>query len=265
MDTLVVSRQALEDLLREVGSYLRTQAQTFSRSDAEYKTARDPVSYVDRTAEALLRQGCARLLPEAGFILEETGHFNTDQEYIWVIDPLDGTKNFVHGIPLYSISLALLHRGEPILGMVYAVPQDELFWAVKGYGAYLGSERLSVSSCTDPDKLLVATGFMYREPQRAEKYFQVLTEVLRRYGGLRRLGSAAIDLAYVAAGRLDVFFEMDLNPWDTAAGSLLVQEAGGLVTDFTGGHNPLFAKSILAGNPWAHQELLRLLQAHQLE
>ncbi len=265
MDNLVVSYRALEGLIREVGAYLREQAQSFSRAHAEYKTARDPVSYVDRTAEALLREGCARLLPEAGFILEETGQFNTEQEYIWVIDPLDGTKNFVHGIPLFGISVALLRRGEPILGMVYAVSQDELFWAVKGYGAYLGQERLQVSTCEDPDKILVVTGFMYRDPARAEKYFKVLADVMRQYGGLRRLGSAALDLAYVAAGRLDVFFEMDLNPWDVAAGSLLVQEAGGIVTDFTGQPHFLFGKSILAGGAWAHQSLLSLIQSHNLE
>ena len=265
MDSVVVSRRALEDLLREVGAYLRTQAQSFSRHEAEYKTARDPVSYVDRTAEALLQEGCHRLLPEAGFILEETGLSNSENEFVWVIDPLDGTKNFVHGLPLFGISVALLHRGSPVLGMVYAVPQDELFWAVKGQGAYLGDKRLSVSTYTDPDKLLVVTGFMYRDPERAEKYFQVLVEVMRRYGGLRRLGSAALDLAYVAAGRLDVFYEMDLNPWDVAAGSLLVQEAGGLVTDFTGSPNYLFGTSILAGSAWAHGELLSLLRAYGLQ
>ncbi len=265
MDTLVVSRQALEELIRQVGSYLRLQYHNFSRSDTEYKTARDPVSYVDRTAEALLQEGCARILPEAGFILEETGSLNAQYEYVWVIDPLDGTKNFVHGIPLFGISVALLQRGEPIFGMVYAVPQDELFWAVKGHGAYLGQERLQVSSCEDPDRLLVVTGFMYREPVRAEKYFQVLAEVMRRYGGLRRLGSAALDLAYVAAGRLDVFFEMDLNPWDVAAGGLLVREAGGIVTDFAGQPNYLFGKSIVAGGSWAHQAILSVLRTYKLE
>ena len=261
----MVSRRALEGLLREVGAYLCAQARNFSRAHAEYKTARDPVSYVDRTAEALLREGCARLLPEAGFILEEAGHFNIEKEYIWVIDPLDGTKNFVHGIPLFAISVALLRRGEPILGMVYAVPQDELFWAVRGHGAYLGDERLQVSTCEDPDKILVVTGFMYRDPDRAEKYFRVLADVMRQYGGLRRLGSAALDLAYVAAGRLDVFFEMDLNPWDVAAGSLLVQEAGGIVTDFTGQPNFLFGKSIIAGGVWSHQALLSLIRSHHLD
>ncbi len=264
MDGMVVSKSALESLIRQVGAYLRTEAQGFSRSHTEYKTARDPVSYVDRMAEAMLREGCARLLPEAGFILEEEGAFAADQEYVWVIDPLDGTKNFVHGIPLFGISVALLHMGQPIVGMVYAVPQDELFWAVRGYGAYLGHERLQVSVCDNPDKLLVVTGFMYREAERAEKYFQVLNEAMRRYGGLRRLGSAALDLAYVAAGRLDVFFEMDLNPWDVAAGSLLVSEAGGLVTDFAGTENHLFGQSILAGGPWAHASVLELLQRQDL-
>lgn len=260
MDKAVVSLQALFHAVREVGAYLREEFYRFSRSDTEYKTARDPVSYVDRQAEELLRERCARLLPEAGFILEESGGFGQEKEFLWVIDPLDGTKNFVHGIPLFGISVALLHQKEPLLGVVYAVPQDELFWAVRGEGAYLGKERLHVSTVEDPDKLLVVTGFMYRDPHRSELYFQALNEVMRRFGGLRRLGSAALDLAYVAAGRLDVFFEMDLNPWDVAAGALIVQEAGGKVTDFAGHTNYLFGGSILAGGTWAHEAVHRILQ-----
>lgn len=255
---------ALEALVRRVGDYLRTQAKHFSRQEAEYKTARDPVSYVDRTAEAMLREGCAKLLPEAGFILEEEGSVNDDKPLLWVIDPLDGTKNFVHGISFFGISVALLQNRQPVVGVVYAVPQDEFFWAVRGQGAYVEGECLRVSSTADPDKLLVATGFMYRDPERAERYFRALAEVMRRFGGLRRLGSAALDLAYTAAGRLDVFFEMDLNPWDVAAGSLLIQEAGGVVTDFAGEANFLFGGSILAGNSWAHEAIRQVLEVHGL-
>ncbi|MEN3040027.1 MAG: inositol monophosphatase family protein [Bacteroidia bacterium] len=256
----VVSLPALFQAIREVGSYLYREFKQFSRSHTEYKTARDPVSYVDRQAETLLQERCARLLPEAGFILEESGGTQHDKELLWVIDPLDGTKNFVHGIPLFGISVALLHHRQPILGVVYAVPQEETFWAVRGAGAYCGEERLHVSPTDDADKLLVVTGFMYRDPERAEKYFRALNEVMRRFGGLRRLGSAALDLAYVAAGRLDVFFEMDLNPWDVAAGALLVSEAGGLVTDFSGGNDFLFGGRILAGGPWAHQAVQTVLR-----
>lgn len=256
----VVSLPALLSAIREVGAYLRERFYSFSRSDTEYKTARDPVSYVDRHAEELLLERCARLLPEAGFILEEAGAKNQEKELLWVIDPLDGTKNFVHGIPLFGISVALLHQRTPILGIVYAVPQDEAFWAVRGSGAYREKEPLQVSSTTDPDKLLIVTGFMYKDPERAERYFRALNEVMRRFGGLRRLGSAALDLAYVAAGRLDAFFEMDLNPWDVAAGALLVKEAGGIVTDFSGEENYLFGNSILAGSPYAHQKVQEVLR-----
>lgn len=256
----VVSLPALLKAIREVGAYLREQFYQFSRSETEYKTARDPVSYVDRHSEELLRERCARLLPEAGFILEESGGTDHERELVWVIDPLDGTKNFVHGIPLFGISVALLHHQKPIVGVVYAVPQDEIFWAVRGAGAYLEKVPLHVSTANDPDKLLVVTGFMYRDPERAERYFYALNEVMRRFGGLRRLGSAALDLAYVAAGRLDVFFEMDLNPWDVAAGSLLVEEAGGRVTDFAGGDTYLFGNSILAGGTWAHEAVLTVLR-----
>lgn len=251
----VVSLPALLSAIREVGAYLREEFQRFSRTDTEYKTARDPVSYVDRRAEELLQSHCTRLLPEAGFILEESGGADQDRELVWVVDPLDGTKNFVHGIPLFGISVALLYHQKPILGVVYAVPQDEAFWAVRGGGAFREKAPLHVSTTSDPDRLLVVTGFMYRDPTRAERYFQALNEIMRRFGGLRRLGSAALDLAYVAAGRLDVFFEMDLNPWDVAAGALIVEEAGGRVTDFSGGENYLFGGSILAGGEWAHEAL----------
>ncbi|GIV23415.1 MAG: inositol monophosphatase [Bacteroidia bacterium] len=260
MGDTVVAIPALLRIVREVGAYLRDEFRRFSRRDAEYKTARDPVSYVDRTAEAMLQERCARLLPEAGFILEESGGEAQEKPFVWVIDPLDGTKNFVHGIPLYGISVALLHKRQPVAGVVYAVEQDEAFWAVRGSGAYREKERLSVSDTADPDKLLVVTGFMYKNPERAERYFRALNEVMRRFGGLRRLGSAALDLAYVAAGRMDVFFEMDLNPWDVAAGSLLVQEAGGVVTDFAGGEGYLWEGSILAGSPWAHEALRAVLR-----
>ncbi|MCX8112208.1 MAG: inositol monophosphatase [Bacteroidia bacterium] len=259
-----VSLPALLSAIRGVGTYLRDEFQRFSRSDTEYKTARDPVSYVDRRAEELLQERCARLLPEAGFILEERGGSDSDKDFVWVIDPLDGTKNFVHGIPLFGISVALLYQRTPIVGVVYAVPQDEIFWAVKGAGAFRGTDPLRVSETTDPDKILVVTGFMYKDRVRAEKYFLALSEVMRRFGGLRRLGSAALDLAYVAAGRMDVFFEMDLNPWDVAAGSLLVQEAGGRVTDFSGGDKYLFHHTILAGSPWAHQAVLEVLEQVEL-
>lgn len=259
-----VSLPALLNAIREVGAYLRSEFYRFSPTETEYKTARDPVSYVDRRSEELLRERCSRLLPEAGFILEESGGSDQERELVWVIDPLDGTKNFVHGIPLFGISVALLHYRKPILGVVYAVPQNEVFWAVRGAGAYRENERLRVSEVSDPDKLLVATGFMYRDPERAERYFRALNEVMRRFGGLRRLGSAALDLAYVAAARLDVFFEMDLNPWDVAAGSLLVEEAGGRVTDFTGGDSYLFGNSILAGGAWAHEAVLKVLREEGL-
>ncbi|MEN2992433.1 MAG: inositol monophosphatase family protein [Bacteroidia bacterium] len=261
MAALAFPLAALLQIVRSVGAYLRTEFRQFSREQAEYKTARDPVSYVDREAEMRLKEACARLVPEAGFILEESGEITSDKELLWVIDPLDGTKNFVHGIPLFGISVALLHYRRPVVGVVYAVEQDEAFWAVAGRGAYRDHEPIHVSHTGDPDKILAVTGFMYNSPERAERYFQVLNEVLRRFGGLRRLGSAALDLAYVAAGRLDVFFEMDLHPWDVAAGSLLVQEAGGRVTDFRGTAEYLWSRSILAGNAWAHARLLELIQA----
>ncbi|MCS6789558.1 MAG: inositol monophosphatase [Bacteroidia bacterium] len=260
MDNTLVAVPALLRLVREVGDYLREEFYRFDRRATEYKTARDPVSYVDRTAENMLQERCMRLLPEAGFILEESGSSDLNKPLLWVIDPLDGTKNFVHGIPLFGISVALLVEKKPVAGVVYSVMQDEAFWAVRGNGAFREKERIYVREVEDPDKVLVVTGFTYRDKARSEKYFIALNEVMRRFGGLRRLGSAALDLAYVAAGRMDVFFEMDLNPWDVAAGSLLVEEAGGKVTTFTGESDFLWGNEILAGSPWGHEALRQVLQ-----
>ncbi len=261
------SPMATEDLLTElkgqvlqVGEFIRNERKGFNHAKSEIKGKNDLVSYVDRTAEARLVKKCRSLIPGSGFILEEGENVHTDSPFRWIIDPLDGTTNFVFGIPVYSISLALQFEGETVIGLVYEVNNDELFCAVKGCGASLNGKPMYVRDNQELGQALVATGFPFRKFGHVEAYLKLLEHFMRHTRGIRRLGSAAVDLAYVAAGRFDGYFESNLSPWDVAAGELLVREAGGSVTDYKGGEDYIFGKSICASNGKLHAEFLDLIQ-----
>ncbi|HSV76060.1 MAG TPA: inositol monophosphatase family protein [Bacteroidales bacterium] len=243
-------------LARSTGSYIRNEVNQLQSSRIETKSLHNFVTYVDKTSEKLLVDRLQELLPQAGFIVEEDTLQKQGQEYLWVVDPLDGTTNFIHGVPVFSISIALMQHDEAILGVVYEINRDECFWAIKGQGAWLNEKPIKVSSAPSVNDSLLATGFPYYDYQRLEQYLELFTWCLRNSHGVRRLGSAAADLAYVAAGRFDGFFEYSLSPWDVAAGSLLVSEAGGKVTDFSGTKNFIAAREIVATNPLIFDELL---------
>jgi myo-inositol-1(or 4)-monophosphatase len=243
-------------LARSTGSYIRNEVNQLQSSRIETKSLHNFVTYVDKTSEKLLVDRLQELLPQAGFIVEENTLQKQGQEYLWVVDPLDGTTNFIHGVPVFSISIALMQHDEAILGVVYEINRDECFWAIKGQGAWLNEKPIKVSSAPSVNDSLLATGFPYYDYQRLENYMELFTWCLRNSHGVRRLGSAAADLAYVAAGRFDGFFEYSLSPWDVAAGSLLVSEAGGKVTDFNGTKNFIAAREIVATNPLIFDELL---------
>lgn len=217
------------------------------------------VSYVDTGSEKIIIEGLKGLLPESGFLAEEGTTAQAEAEYTWIIDPLDGTTNFLHQIPTYAISIALQYQDEIVFGLVYEVNRKECFYAIKGEGAYLNHERIYVSEAAFSDTL-IATGFPYYDFSKTKAYLGVLEELMKSTRGIRRLGAAAVDLAYVACGRFNGFYEYSLAPWDVAAGALLVREAGGVVTDFKGGEDWLHGKSIVVGSPNTHQELLRLLK-----
>ncbi len=234
-------------LIREVGQYIRTEAARFDYHVVEEKGRNDLVSYVDKRAEKMLVRGLQDILPEAGFITEEGTATHRQEKLRWVIDPLDGTTNFTHGLPVYAISVALLAGEELVAGVVYEINKEEMFWATKGGGAWLGDKRIYVSGREKLAESLLATGFPYYNFDRMEAYLRILNDFMQATHGLRRMGSAAVDLAYVACGRFEGFFEYNLNAWDVAAGSLLVSEAGGRVTDFRLGNNFLFGKEIIAG------------------
>jgi len=247
----------LAALCRNTADFIRQEAATFDRGKVEHKGVHDLVSYVDQETERKLVAGLRQLLPEAGFITEEgtAGPDSQTEEYTWIIDPLDGTTNFVHGLPVYSISVALLHQRELVVGVVHEVNRDESFRAVRGGGAYCNEQPLHVTDVADLNSSLIATGFPYKDFGKMSTYLQVLGAFMNRSHGVRRLGSAAVDLAYVAAGRFEGFFEFNLNSYDVAAGILLVREAGGHVTQFLHDGDPLFGREVVASNRLVHAQM----------
>lgn len=240
---------------KEVGTFIKQESKKINIGDVELKSKNSFVTYVDKRAEKKLVDLLSELIPHSGFITEEGTSDKKGETYNWVIDPLDGTTNFIHGIPVYCVSIALLKNNELILGVIYEPNQKELFYAWKNGGAYLNGKSISVSSTKNISDALLATGFPYYDYKKLAAYMDILTWLMRNSRGVRRIGSAAVDLAYVACGRFDGFYEYSLNAWDVAAGALIIMEAGGSVTDFNSGKNYLFGKEILASNLLLKREL----------
>jgi myo-inositol-1(or 4)-monophosphatase len=220
----------------------------------------DFVSTADHRSEKILMQELQKARPNFGFIIEESGVVpGSDQEQRWIIDPLDGTSNFLHGIPQFSISIALQVGEEIVAGVIYNPAIDELFWAEKGKGAFLNKRRLRVSGRKHLDECLIAAGTPFSRHGNSKPFLNLMEKIIPHIGGLRRFGSAALDLAYVAAGRFDGYFEMGLSAWDIAAGLLMVKEAGGYVSEVDGGSNMLTTGSILVANPDIFNQLSKLV------
>jgi myo-inositol-1(or 4)-monophosphatase len=250
--------QAIE-VAREAGKFIAEEQKKFSQSEVMSKGQRDLVSYVDMNAEKIIVKGLKQILPEAAFLTEEKTVSDTGASLRWIIDPLDGTTNFVHGVPAFSVSIALQQEDELLIGVVYEINLDECFYAWKNGGAFLNGEKISVTKTSALGDTLTATGFPYKEFPQMNRFFTTLRFLFNNTHGVRRLGSAAVDLVYVACGRFDGFFEYNLNPWDVAGGALIVAEAGGMVTDFSGGKNFLFGKEIVAANPGIYKEFLKVI------
>lgn len=245
-----------EAIAREVGAFIRKERQHFDMEKVEHKGFNDLVSYVDKQAEKMIVDKLQKVLPEAGFITEEGTETTQADQYNWVIDPLDGTTNFIHGLPIYSVSIALVENKEVILGVVYEVNRHECFYARKNGGAFCNETVLNVSPVQDLSGALLATGFPYYDFEQIDAYLAALKSLMQKTHGLRRFGSAAVDLCYVAAGRFEGYFEYNLNSYDVAAGALIVEEAGGTVTDFSGGRDFIFGRQILASNGNTHKAIL---------
>lgn len=247
---------------RLTGNFIRKEAMSFDAKSIEYKGLNDLVSYVDKNAEKQIVKNLTKILPEAGFITEEETENIKGQTYTWIIDPLDGTTNFIHGIPTYSISIALYENDQPVIGVVYEINRGEMFSAYKGGGAFLNNKPISVSQNNNLSKCLLATGFPYYQFDKQPQYIQLFTEMMQKCHGLRRIGSAAVDLAYVACGRFDAYFEYNLNSYDVAAGAFIVQQAGGTILNFSGGTEIFETREVLATNGQVTEEILNTIKKY---
>ncbi len=225
------------------------------------KKRNDFVSEVDRLAEEEIIRILRKAYPSHGILAEEAGIQEGD-EYVWVIDPLDGTTNFLHGFPQFAVSIALKHKGRIEQGVVYDPLRQELFTATRGTGAQLNDRRLRVSRQTSLEGALLGTGFPFKMQQHLDTYLATFKALFPQTAGIRRAGAASLDLAYVASARLDGFWEIGLSEWDMAAGILLVQEAGGIVGDFSGGHEFLATGNIITGNPKVFVAMVKAIQPH---
>ncbi|GAA4333795.1 inositol monophosphatase family protein [Mucilaginibacter gynuensis] len=256
-----IVKQVVE-LSKQVGEFIRQERKTFSADKIEYKGLNDLVSYVDKTAEQKIVAGLEAILPEAGFITEEKTSTKVSERYNWIIDPLDGTTNFIHGLPVFSISIALKEYDELVAGIIYEVNMDECFYAWKGAPAYLNGVEIKVSNTPTLEKSLLATGFPYYDFGKQDIYIELFADLMRNCHGLRRLGSAAVDLAYTACGRFEAFYEYNLNAWDVAAGIVIVKQAGGTVVNFKGGDECIETRELLATNGKITEDMLGYIQKY---
>lgn len=254
MELEKLTQQTIE-ICKGTGEFILTEKSKVSTNDVEIKSLNSLVSYVDKTAESQLVEGLTEILPEAGFITEEDTPDQKDKELKWIIDPLDGTTNYLYDIPVFAISVALMKGDEVVLGVIYELGQKEMFSAWQGGGAWLNGKPIKVRQNDDMSQSLLATGFPYYDFERLQAFFKLLGELFEKSRGIRRLGSAATDLAYVACGRFDGFFEYGLHAWDVAAGVVIVQEAGGKVSDYSGGKEYIFGGEIVAGSALLFDEL----------
>ncbi len=246
---------------RIAGDIIQRSAENVDRLTINKKSKNDFVTEVDRMAEQEIIKIIHSAYPEHSIIGEESGE-HKGNDYIWIIDPLDGTTNFLHGYPQYAVSIALKHKGKIEVGVIYDPLRDELFTAEKGGGAMLNNRRIRVGKLTNINMALLGTGFPFKYPEHIDCYLKMFKTLMSNTAGIRRAGSAALDLAYLSAGRLDGFWEIGLKQWDMAAGILLVQEAGGVITDFSFNDDYLKSGNLIAGNPKMHQAMYKAIEPH---
>ncbi len=252
---------------RAAGKVIVHGSQNLDRLTVKSKQDNDYVSEIDQKAEQVIITTLLDAYPTHAILAEETGESGAggDAEYQWVIDPLDGTTNFLHDFPQYAVSIALLHRGKLDQAVIYDPVRNDLYTASRGGGAFLNERRIRVGKRDKLQDALIGTGFPYRDFTHLDAYTGMFRDLVKKTSGLRRPGSAALDLAWLAAGRTDGFFEIGLNPWDIAAGCLLVLESGGLVSDFAGEENYLQSGNVIAGSPKIFVQLLQTIQPHVTE
>lgn len=263
---------ALPDILRYVmevsmktGAYIKLSQQQIHASEIEQKGPQDFVTKIDKKAEEVLVEALRIILPDSGFTTEEKMVSQDSREYMWIIDPIDGTSNFIHGIPIYSISIALQHHHETVLGVVYDPVHEECFYAIKGQGAFLNGKPIQVSNKSTFEQAMLATGFPYAKYEKMDAYLACMKAFLTECRTIRRMGSAALDLCYVACGRYEGFFEYGLSIWDIAAGALIVKEAGGVISNYNGDTEFQFEKELVATNLLLKEPIARILHRYFYE
>jgi myo-inositol-1(or 4)-monophosphatase len=258
MDYRKICEQTREIAL-EVGKYIIGKQGKFLYESIETKGKQNFVTEVDKEAEQRLAKNLEKIIPDSGFIVEEGTIKKKGGKYNWIIDPLDGTTNYIHNAPPVAISIALMENGELVVGVILELSLNECFYSFKGSPSYLNGKEIRVSSVDKVKNSLIATGFPYHNFSRLQPFMDTLSYFFNNSHGVRRMGSAATDLAYVACGRYDAFYEYNLNPWDVAAGSFIIQQAGGKIADFKGGNNYLFGKEIVATNNKIFTEFLGIV------
>lgn len=254
--------QEVITLCKQVGYFLENSVNHVSDDMITVKASMDFVTQIDQEAEKRLVESLALILPEAGFIAEEGTSTKIGEKYDWIIDPIDGTTNFIHGVSPFCISIALRDTDKLVLGVIYDPMQKECFYAWESGGAWLNGQQIKVSDKKKLNESLIATGFPYTDFSLINEYMASLRSFMTKTHGVRRLGSAAMDLAYVACGRYDAFYEYHLKPWDVAAGSVLIKEAGGKVCDFRGENNYLFGEDYIGTNGVIHSEFMEIIHLH---
>jgi myo-inositol-1(or 4)-monophosphatase len=246
-------------LAKQTGVFLLQEQSQLNIDGIEEKSANNYVTYVDKEAEKRLVGGLKNIFPEAGFVTEEGTAGMDNEEYEWIIDPIDGTSNFIHGLNLFCISIALAKKNDVLLGLIYDPAADECFYTWKGSKAYLNGKEISINKTVVYDKAMIGYDMPYRENWGIFPLIPVLNELFER-GACRQLGTAALAMAYVACGRYDAYFHCKLNPWDMAAGSLLIRQAGGVATDFSGSDDFIFGENVICGTPLVFDPLKSLIQ-----
>ncbi len=246
-------------IAKEAGAFMRKEQLSFTEAKVEEKSINSLVSYVDKQAEKMIVDFLSKLLPEAGYIAEEGTSTKVGEVYNWIIDPLDGTTNYIHGLPTYAVSIALKKDDKIVLGVVYEVGMNECFYAYGEGKAYLDGKEIYVKDNALLKDSLIATGFPYYDFSRNTAFYNTLMTITQKTRGMRRLGTAATDLIYVACGRFDAFYEYGLSPWDVAAGAFIVEQAGGKISDYSGKDNWLFGKEIIASSSKLYDDFYKII------
>jgi myo-inositol-1(or 4)-monophosphatase len=248
-----------EEVIR-VGDFMEKHFGQVTQSDVEEKGKNSLVSFVDKEAEKMLVAFCEKAVPDCGFTTEEETVNKTGEKYNWIIDPLDGTTNYLYGIPTFAVSIALQEDDKTILGLVYEVIRKECFYSIRGEAAYLNDQKIQVSDRSGIDTALIATGFPYSEFEFVDRQMQFMKTLIHEARGIRRIGTAAVDLVYVACGRFDVYFEAKLNPWDVAAGIFIVEQAGGKVSDFDGNYPGISGRELIASSSAMQEDFMDIFR-----